>query len=144
MTSCDRSGEYSRPKVPKVVVNSTAEHERANDSYLDEGVMLLELATRAADLFERQSASEKRRLLDFVLSNSTWANGELTPVFRQPFDMIADMATACATEKAAGMATSDLCQAELPLLDTFRTFLRSPPLDFRLHFQAFQESFKAA
>ena len=96
------------------ILESIAEHQKANDSYLDEGVMLIELATRAADLFERQSASEKRRLLDFVLSNCTWKNGELTPVFRQPFDMIADAATACGQGKAAGMATSDLCQAELP------------------------------
>ena len=78
----------------------------------------MELATRAADLFERQPASEKRRLLDFVLSNSTWANGELTPVFRQPFDMIADMATACATEKVAGMSPDDLCQVKLPEEDS--------------------------
>ena len=46
-----------------------------------------------AGLFEEQSASEKRRLLEFVLSNSIWARGELTPVFRQPFDMLADIAT---------------------------------------------------
>ena len=32
----------------------------------------------------------------------------------------------------------------LPVLDTFRTFFRSPPLDFRLQYQAFQEGFKAA
>ena len=30
-----------------------------------------ELAKRAAELFEKQPASEKRRLLDFVVSNST-------------------------------------------------------------------------
>ena len=56
----------------------------------------------------------KRRLLDFVLSNSTWANGKLTPVFRQPFDMIALEATACAEEKAAGVDSDDLLQNRLP------------------------------
>jgi hypothetical protein len=44
-------------------------------------------------IFEKQLASEKRRLLDFVLSNSTWGNGELTVKFRQPFDLIALGAT---------------------------------------------------
>lgn len=34
--------------------------------------------------------------------------------------------------------------AALPLLDTFRTFLRSPSLDFRLQFQAFQDGARAA
>lgn len=80
--------------------------------------MLLELTNRASELFARQPASEKRRLLDFVLSNCTWKGGELTPNFRQPFDMIADMATACAAKKVAGIASSDLCQNELPEQDS--------------------------
>ncbi|MFT7629097.1 MAG: hypothetical protein ACI87E_000093 [Mariniblastus sp.] len=33
---------------------------------------------------------------------------------------------------------------ELPLLDAFRTFFRSPPVDFRLRYRAFQEWFKVA
>ena len=96
------------------ILNSIQEHQAANQSYLGEGVALLELASRAADLFEKQPAREKRRLLDFVLSNSTWANGELTPEFRQPFDMIALEATACASEKVAGVASDDLLQNRLP------------------------------
>jgi len=55
---------------------------------MDEGIALMELANRAADLFAEQPASEKRRLLEFVLSNSFWANGEPTPEFRQPFDIV--------------------------------------------------------
>jgi site-specific DNA recombinase len=94
--------------------DSIAEHEQANESYISEGVMLLELANRASELFAQQPASEKRRLLDFVLSNCTWKSGELTPKFRQPFDMIADLATACAAKKVAGIASGDLCQEELP------------------------------
>ncbi len=96
------------------LMDSIAEHQKANESYITEGIMLTELASRAAELFSRQPASEKRRLLDFVLSNSTWKDGELTPVFRQPFDMIADMAATCATEKVAGMSPDDLCQVKLP------------------------------
>ena len=90
------------------------DHRHANQSYLDEGVALLELASRAADLFEKQPASEKRRLLDFVLSNCTWANGVLTPEYRQPFDMIAVEVAACAEEKAAGVASGDLLSNRLP------------------------------
>jgi len=96
------------------ILGSIQEHQTANQSYLEEGVALLELASRAADLFEQQPASEKRRLLDFVLSNCTWADGVLTPEFRQPFDMIALEAAACAEEKAAGVASSDLLQNRLP------------------------------
>jgi len=46
-------------------------HQAANRSYLDQGVQLLELARRAPLLFARQTPREKRRLLDFVLSNCT-------------------------------------------------------------------------
>ena len=73
----------------------------------------MELANRAADLFQKQPASEKRRLLEFVLSNSFWANGELTPQFRQPFDMLADMATVGTQKMAAGELTSSHHQEEL-------------------------------
>ena len=44
----------------------------------------------------------KRRLLDFVLSNCTWAGGVLTPTFCLPSDVIADAAGVLANEKAAG------------------------------------------
>ena len=81
-----------------------------NQSYLQEGVAILELANRAAELFEKQSASEKRRLLDFVLSNSSWGNGELTVEFRQPFDLIAVGATELKQMKAAGVDSDDLHQ----------------------------------
>ncbi len=43
----------------------------------------------ARRLFAKQEPQEKRRLLNFVLSNSTWKNGELSVTFRQPFDLLA-------------------------------------------------------
>ena len=64
------------------------EHRAANHNYLDEGIQLLQLARRAHELFERREASEKRRLLNFVVSNCSWKDGKLTAVHRQPFDII--------------------------------------------------------
>jgi hypothetical protein len=64
-------------------------HQTANRSYIGEGVQLLELAHNAHALFESQPATEKRKLLDFVLSNCTWKGGELTAKYRQPFDVLA-------------------------------------------------------
>src|SRR5262245_6353864 len=58
------------------------EHQVANESYLDEGMSLLELAKRAHLLFKKQKPNEKRRLLDFVISNRTWKNGELHSTYR--------------------------------------------------------------
>ena len=40
-------------------------HQAADQSYMDEGVQILELARNAQRLFERQEPREKRRLLNF-------------------------------------------------------------------------------
>jgi hypothetical protein len=69
-------------------------HQVADECYLDEGVRLLELAHSAQRLFAKQEPSEQRRMLNFVLSNSTWKHDELIVAFRQPFDLIAKMTTA--------------------------------------------------
>ena len=57
-------------------------HQEAEQSYMDEGVRILELARNAQALFERQPAREKRRLLNFVLSNFSWEDGEVVATFR--------------------------------------------------------------
>ena len=64
-------------------------HATANQNYIEEGIKLLQLARRARELFENQRANEKRKLLDFVLSNSVWKNGKLLAEYRQPFDVLA-------------------------------------------------------
>ena len=64
-------------------------HRTANKHYVDEGVKLLDLANRAYLLFDRQPPREKRKLLDFVLSNCSWKNGELMAHYREPFDLLA-------------------------------------------------------
>ncbi len=76
-------------------------HEEAEQSYMDEGVRILELARNAQALFERQPAREKRRLLNFVLSNCSWEDGEVVATFRQPFDLLAET-TAIAARSSAG------------------------------------------
>ncbi len=65
------------------------EHEDADSSYLAQGVHILELSQKAYSLYVRQKASEKRKLLNFVLSNCTLADGNLTPTYRKPFDLLA-------------------------------------------------------
>ena len=94
------------------------QQEQANQSYLHEGVAILKLANRAAELFEKQSADEKRRLLDFVLSNSPWGNGERTVEFRQPFDLIAIGTAELKQKKATGVTSDDLYQCEYTPLDS--------------------------
>lgn len=75
----------------------------ADDSYIDSGVALLKLAKDAHRLFEIQDAGEKRRLLNFLLSNCSWANGQLTAAFKEPFDMLAEtVSEANALERSQG------------------------------------------
>ena len=71
-------------------------HQNADKSYMDEGVALLELARNAQRLFAMQEPREKRRLLNFLLSNCSWEDGEVVATFRQPFDMLAETAIAAA------------------------------------------------
>jgi site-specific DNA recombinase len=81
-------------------------HQTANQSYIEEGIKLLELAQRAHHLFESQPASEKRKLLDFVVSNSRWKNGKLEAEYRQPFDLIAIAAQATSGREPSGAPDS--------------------------------------
>ena len=93
-------------------------HESAEQSYMDEGVKLLELAQRAQRLFERQEPRQKRRLLNFLLSNCTWADGEMTATFRQPFDLLAETTTAAARQEPVTMANSVKSEIWLGDLDS--------------------------
>jgi site-specific DNA recombinase len=79
-------------------------HQSAEQSYMDEGVQILELARNAQMLFERQEPREKRRLLNFLLSNCSWQDGAVVATFRQPFDLLAQT-TAIAIHAETGQRT---------------------------------------
>ena len=49
---------------------------------------MIELARNAYGLFIQQVPIEKRRLLQFLVSNSSWVHQELQVELRQPFDLI--------------------------------------------------------
>ena len=117
-----RSG---RPRL-QTPVGSGAEHRDANKSYFEDGVMLLELARTAGKLFREQEPNEQRRLFGFVLSNSSWKDGELTTSYRKPFDIIAESARAHERDKAAGVPPDGLRPLWLPVVDTLGTFWTRP------------------
>jgi hypothetical protein len=58
--------------------------------------------------------SEKRRLLNFVLSNSSWKDGRLIPGYRKPFDLLAVTNLAYQKEKALSPAKDGLFDIWLP------------------------------
>ncbi|MFZ7113386.1 MAG: recombinase family protein [Desulfatiglandales bacterium] len=90
----------------------------ANRSYLDEGIKLLELAQHAVILYEKQTAQEKRKIINFVCSNSLWKDGRLIPNYRQPFDILAKNNLAYQKEKASFPKKIGLFDIWLPGTDS--------------------------
>lgn len=93
-------------------------HQNANQTYVEEGVQLLHLAQRAHELFERQVAAEKRRLLSFLLSNCVWKGGVLTAEYRQPFDMLALAREAGSGDEVMSGAKNGQFENWLPAMDS--------------------------
>jgi site-specific DNA recombinase len=68
------------------VTHDLRAHRAANRSYIENSIKLLDLARQAYSLFESQPATEKRKLLDFVVSNCRWKDGHLA-TYRKPFNL---------------------------------------------------------
>jgi site-specific DNA recombinase len=83
-----KSREY-RDQVETISIKIQA-HEKANLNYYDTAVRLLELSQRAHSLYLRVSATEKKKLLKFVCSNSQLDGKNLLVTYRKPFNMIAE------------------------------------------------------
>jgi site-specific DNA recombinase len=88
--------------------------QEADRSYLDEGVQILELAGNAQGLFENQKPRQKRRLLNFLLSNCSWDDGEVVATFRQPFDLLAETNAIATEHREAATAISARTEIWLP------------------------------
>jgi site-specific DNA recombinase len=93
-------------------------HQNADKSCLNEGVALLELANDAQRLFAKQESRQKRRLLNFLLSNCTWKDGELSPTFRQPFDMLSETIISAQSESHTEVALRPISEKWLPEQDS--------------------------
>jgi site-specific DNA recombinase len=95
-------------------------YNEADDSYIDSGVALIRLTREAHRVFETQPAGEKRRLLNFLLSNCIWANGELRADFNEPFDLLAETVADAARHSAAEGPESAQNEKWLPGPDSNR------------------------
>ena len=119
-----KSGEYRKDQARiQAEINGFG---AAEGQYMDAGIRLLELTRNMHSLFEKQQAAEKRRLLDFVVSNSVWREGKIVPVWRQPFDMIALANESAQAEPVGQPPEAGLNQNWLPLVGDYRTFLTNP------------------
>src|SRR2546429_9941314 len=96
-------------KEQRDILHKIEQHQSAHETYLEEGVRLLELAQRAVMLYEKQKMKEKRKLIDFVCSNSTWKDGRLIPQYRNPFDLLAVTNKSYQPTKAPSPEERGLC-----------------------------------
>jgi hypothetical protein len=109
-------------QTQKRLADQIAEYENASHDYVHDGVRLLELAKKAYFLFKQQSPSEKRKLLNFVCSNSVWKDQTLTAlanplIFLQLLTQLGKekrppeprLATLVQFGSAYGTRTRDLC-----------------------------------
>ena len=109
----DRMSESFR-KEQSDLLRQIEKHQQANQTYLDEGIRLLELSQNVVSLYEKQEMREKRRLLNFVCSNSQWKDGVLIPTYRKPFDLLAATNMSYTKTKATSDEKSSLCPVWLP------------------------------
>ena len=72
----------------------------------------LELANSCVLLYKSMDDKRKREILDTVYSNFLLDGKNLTPVYKQPFDLVVKMAS---------------CSNWLPVLDEFRNFCYASP-----------------
>jgi hypothetical protein len=89
-----------------------------DEGRIDSKVRVLELAQSAASLYSAQVPEEKRKLLNLVCSNSTWASGELMANYNKPFDIIAVTNDEYKKEKATSPEKSDLIEIWRPRDDS--------------------------
>jgi site-specific DNA recombinase len=55
---------------------------------VDQAYDMLNLTTRASDLFLQQSAAEQRRLLQVIVAKVAWQNGTLRTTLFEPFEIL--------------------------------------------------------
>ena len=82
-----KSDEYHEAQIRCLVEIEYCQNSR--QSYMEDGVRLLEFAANARQEFEKQDLLGKRGLLKLVLSNSEFDNGKVSATFRKPFTTLA-------------------------------------------------------
>ena len=95
-------------------------HQGASRAYMDEGIKLLELAQHAVMLYEKQTDQEKRRIINFVCSNSIWKDGLLQANYRKPFDILVENNIQFHKKMAAFPEKNDHFEFWLPSTDSNR------------------------
>ena len=62
--------------------------QKATPAPLDEAINIMQLTSKASELFTKQPAAEQRRLLQVVVEKSAWRDGMLHATLFEPFEML--------------------------------------------------------
>lgn len=81
------------------IISEIEAHKTADTRYMVQGTCTLELTQRADNLWESLPASEKREMLQILLSNSYLKDSVVTAAYRQPFDLLVEMGAAWVQKK---------------------------------------------
>lgn len=65
-------------------------HDEAKQHFLEEGLVILSLATEASALFRRGTRQERFELLQSMVQNCSWAREKLTVTWRKPYSFLAE------------------------------------------------------
>lgn len=71
-----------------------AKHRNADRSYLDHGETLIDLMSRAYQVYQTGSPEQKRLILQTVHSNRLWRDGQVVVTYRQPFSYLVSLKSA--------------------------------------------------
>ncbi len=94
-----KRAEWDRQRVE--IQGELERLDAVNGRTMDMAFQVFELANSAYSLFVQRNPHEQRDLLDIVLSNCTLTGGVVTPTFRKPFDILAELA-ACDGDGGGG------------------------------------------
>ena len=100
-------------------------HAGADQATMEQGIALLELATTAVRLWDRQDPTAKRKILGYLTLNSVFGEEGLTVNWREPFDQLAEIAAEPEDTNGGKLAFPAERQKWLPLVDRTRTFIRT-------------------
>ncbi len=123
----EKSAEYSRHMAEFLSSMKRLESDSPIDTVKVASVF--ELAQRAAHSLSTLTDAQKCELLHKVVLNASWKDGQLSVLFRQPFDMLAEASAAWNAKKVAGLSSDDLFRIWYPRPDLNRcSRLRRPVL----------------
>jgi DNA invertase Pin-like site-specific DNA recombinase len=126
------------------VIRNLEHLNSVDEAYVDDSVALLELVTNAHKGFASTPPKHKRRALNLVLSNCTWANDSLTAIFRQPFDMLRDFTSLTPDREISNPAASAGFPDLVILSVHISNFFKLPSVESKKIVERYRAAFKDA